>query len=84
MLCGLIQITAGEDGNGLRLFDPGYLNTAPVRSKISYIDGDKGILRYRGYPIEELAEKSSFTEVAFLLSEYSQVYFSTSVTACSV
>uniref|UniRef100_A0A7I4CHN1 Citrate synthase n=1 Tax=Physcomitrium patens TaxID=3218 RepID=A0A7I4CHN1_PHYPA len=61
------KITAGEDGNGLRLFDPGYLNTAPVRSKISYIDGDKGILRYRGYPIEELAEKSSFTEVAFLL-----------------
>ncbi|KAG0598229.1 hypothetical protein M758_12G056100 [Ceratodon purpureus] len=61
------KITAGGDGVGLRMFDPGYLNTAPVRSKISYIDGDKGILRYRGYPIEELAEKSSFTEVAFLL-----------------
>jgi citrate synthase len=65
-----MQITVGGDGNGLRLFDPGYLNTAPVRSTISYIDGDKGILRYRGYPIEELAEKSSFTEVAFLLSKY--------------
>ncbi|KAG0590595.1 hypothetical protein KC19_1G112800 [Ceratodon purpureus] len=61
------KIVAGGDGNGLRLFDPGYLNTAPVRSNISYIDGDKGILRYRGYPIEELAEKSSFLEVAYLL-----------------
>lgn len=69
-----MQITAGGDGAGLRLFDPGYLNTAPVRSTISYIDGDKGILRYRGYPIEELAEKSSFTEVAFLLSKYSYVF----------
>lgn len=60
------QITTG-DGNGLKLYDPGYLNTAPVRSSISYIDGDKGILRYRGYPIEELAEKSTFPEVAYLL-----------------
>lgn len=65
-----VQITAGGDGNGLRLFDPGYLNTAPVRSTISFIDGDKGILRYRGHPIEELAEKSSFLEVAYLLSEF--------------
>lgn len=65
-----MQIVAGGDGQGLRVFDPGYLNTAPVRSTISYIDGDKGILRYRGYPIEELAEKSSFLEVAYLLSEY--------------
>lgn len=63
----LKKITAGGDGFGLRLYDPGYLNTAPVRSSISYIDGDKGILRYRGYPIEELAEKSSFLEVAYLL-----------------
>uniref|UniRef100_A0A7I4AFA3 Citrate synthase n=1 Tax=Physcomitrium patens TaxID=3218 RepID=A0A7I4AFA3_PHYPA len=61
------KIVAGGDGQGLRVFDPGYLNTAPVRSTISYIDGDKGILRYRGYPIEELAEKSSFLEVAYLL-----------------
>lgn len=74
-LCDLLQITAGGDGNGLRLFDPGYLNTAPVRSTISYIDGDKGILRYRGYPIEELAEKSTFTEVAFLLSKYYSLLF---------
>jgi citrate synthase len=66
----LKQITAGGDGNGLKLYDPGYLNTAPVRSSISYIDGDQGILRYRGYPIEELADKSSYLEVAYLLSTY--------------
>lgn len=52
---------------GLRAYDPGYLNTASATSRISYIDGDKGILRYRGYPIEELAEKSTFLEVAYLL-----------------
>ncbi|KAI8839949.1 citrate synthase-like protein [Chytridium lagenaria] len=48
---------------GLRLYDNGYLNTSVCRSSISYIDGDKGILRYRGYDIEELAEKSSFLEL---------------------
>lgn len=63
------QITTGQDDKGLKLYDPGYLNTAPVRSSICYIDGDEGILRYRGYPIEELAENSTFLEVAFLLSE---------------
>jgi len=47
--------------------DPAYLNTASCRSAITFIDGDKGILRYRGYPIEELAEKCSFLEVAYLL-----------------
>ncbi|BBN17619.1 citrate synthase [Marchantia polymorpha subsp. ruderalis] len=52
---------------GVRLYDPGYANTAAVRSAISYIDGDRGILRYRGYPIEELAERSSFEEVSYLL-----------------
>ncbi|KAJ7550719.1 hypothetical protein O6H91_07G114400 [Diphasiastrum complanatum] len=61
------KIIAGGDGNGLKLYDPGYLNTAPVRSSISYIDGDKGILRYRGYPIEVLAENSTFMEVSYLL-----------------
>ena len=65
------QITAGPIDKGLKLYDPGYLNTAPVRSSICYIDGDAGILRYRGFPIEELAEGSSFVEVAYLLSEYS-------------
>ena len=65
-----LQISAGKGDKGLKLYDPGYLNTAPVRSAISYIDGDEGILRYRGYPIEELAEKSTFTEVSYLISEY--------------
>lgn len=51
----------------IRSYDPGYFNTAVCRSKITYIDGDKGILEYRGYPIEQLADKSSFLEVSFLL-----------------
>ncbi|XP_022948135.1 citrate synthase, glyoxysomal-like [Cucurbita moschata] len=63
----LKKITTGPNDKGLKLYDPGYLNTAPVRSSISYIDGDEGILRYRGYPIEELAESSTFVEVAYLL-----------------
>ncbi|KAL3821382.1 hypothetical protein ACJIZ3_007287 [Penstemon smallii] len=63
------KITTGKNDKGLKVYDPGYLNTAPVRSSICYIDGDEGILRYRGYPIEELAEGSSFLEVAYLLSE---------------
>ncbi|XP_061370405.1 citrate synthase, glyoxysomal-like isoform X1 [Gastrolobium bilobum] len=61
------KISTGKNDKGLELYDPGYLNTAPVRSTISYIDGDEGILRYRGYPIEELAEKSTFTEVSYLI-----------------
>ncbi|KAK9284127.1 hypothetical protein L1049_023294 [Liquidambar formosana] len=61
------KITTGKNDKGLKLYDPGYLNTAPVRSSICYIDGDEGILRYRGYPIEELAESSTFLEVAYLL-----------------
>ena len=48
-------------------YDPGYGNTAACKSNITYIDGDKGILRYRGYPIEQLAEQSTFLEVAYLL-----------------
>ncbi|WMV39467.1 hypothetical protein MTR67_032852 [Solanum verrucosum] len=61
------KITTGYNDKGIKLYDPGYLNTAPVRSSICYIDGDAGVLRYRGYPIEELAERSSFLEVAYLL-----------------
>lgn len=57
----------GDGAPGLRSYDPGYFGTASVTSRISFIDGDKGILNYRGYPIEQLAEKSSFIEVAFLL-----------------
>lgn len=71
----LEQIKAGPNDKGLKLYDPGYLNTAPVRSSICYIDGDAGILRYRGYPIEELAEGSSFVEVAYLLSKYWNIGF---------
>lgn len=71
LLPAIRQITTGKNDKGLKLYDPGYLNTAPVRSSICYIDGDEGILRYRGYPIEELAESSSFMEVAYLLSECS-------------
>ncbi|MGA0878288.1 MAG: citrate/2-methylcitrate synthase, partial [Ilumatobacteraceae bacterium] len=51
----------------LFLYDPAYLSTAACRSSITYLDGDNGILRYRGYPIEQLAEKSTFLEVAYLL-----------------
>ncbi|MFV0446316.1 MAG: citrate synthase [Planctomycetaceae bacterium] len=59
-----------KDGDfGLMTYDPGYLNTASTKSTITYIDGDKGILEYRGYPIEVLAEKCTFLEVAYLLLE---------------
>ena len=63
----LRQIKSGPDDFGLMSYDPVYLNTAACRSAISFIDGDKGILRYRGYPIEELAERSTFLETAYLL-----------------
>ncbi len=57
-----------EDGDfGMMSYDPAFMNTASTTSKITFIDGDKGILRYRGYPIDELAEKSSFLEVAYLI-----------------
>ncbi len=61
-------IRATELGKlGLVSYDPALLNTAACKSKVSYIDGDRGILRYRGYPIEELAEKSTFLETAYLI-----------------
>ncbi len=63
----LRQIKEGEDDPGLLSYDPAFLNTASCRSAITFIDGEKGILRYRGYPIEELAEHCSFLEVAYLL-----------------
>ncbi|GAA5998023.1 uncharacterized protein JCM10292_002269 [Rhodotorula paludigena] len=56
-----------EVEGGLRVYDPGFMNTAVVQSRITFIDGEKGILRHRGYPIEQLAEKSSFLETAYLL-----------------
>ncbi len=63
----LRQIKTSDEDFGLLGYDPGYLNTASCKSAITYIDGDKGILRYRGYPIEQLAEKSTFLETAYLL-----------------
>ncbi len=63
----LRKIKTHEDDFGLLSYDPAYMATASCRSAITFIDGDKGILEYRGYPIEQLAEKSTFLEVAFLL-----------------
>ncbi|MCO6450835.1 MAG: citrate synthase [Caldilineales bacterium] len=63
----LRQIKVDDDDFGLMSYDPAYLNTASCRSTITYIDGDAGILQYRGYPIEQLAEESTFLEVAYLL-----------------
>ncbi|MGH7537878.1 MAG: citrate synthase [Gemmatimonadales bacterium] len=63
----LRQVKSGPDDFGLMSYDPAYLNTAACKSAISFIDGDRGILRYRGYPIEELAERSTFLETAYLL-----------------
>jgi citrate synthase len=63
----LRQIKTSDDDFGLMSYDPAFTNTASCRSRITFIDGDKGILRYRGYPIEELAEKSNYLEVAYLI-----------------
>ncbi len=63
----LKQIKVNADDFGIMGYDPAFMNTASCRSAITFIDGDKGILRYRGYPIEQLAEKASFLEVAWLL-----------------
>ena len=63
----LRQIKTDEEDFGLLSYDPAFLNTASCRSAITFIDGERGILRYRGYPIEELAEQCSYMEVAFLL-----------------
>jgi citrate synthase len=63
----LRQIKSGPEDFGLMTYDPAFMNTASCRSSITYIDGDAGILRYRGYPIEVLAERCTFLEVAYLL-----------------
>src|SRR5437868_4962406 len=63
----LRQIKSGADDFGLMTYDPAFMNTANCRSAITYIDGDKGILLYRGYPIEQLAEESDFLETAYLI-----------------
>ncbi|ONI68751.1 citrate (Si)-synthase [Kribbella sp. ALI-6-A] len=63
----LKQISATDGDGGLATYDPGFVNTASTRSSVTFIDGDKGILEYRGYPIEQLAEQSNYLEVAYLL-----------------
>jgi len=63
----LRQIKVSEDDFGLMSYDPAFMNTASCKSTITFIDGEKGILRYRGYPIEELAERSTFLETAYLI-----------------
>jgi len=65
----LRQIASGPGDFGLMTYDPAFMNTAACRSAITFIDGDKGILEYRGYPIEEIADKATFLEVAYLLNE---------------
>src|SRR5687767_7288010 len=63
----LRQIKSGADDAGLMTYDPAFMNTAACRSRITYIDGDKGILEYRGYPIEQLAERATYLETAYLI-----------------
>jgi citrate synthase len=63
----LRNIKVSDDDFGLMTYDPAFMNTASCRSAITYLDGDNGVLRYRGYPIEQLAAKSTFLEVAWLL-----------------
>src|SRR5918911_345242 len=63
----LRQIKTSADDFGLMSYDPAFLNTASCRSAITYIDGDKGVLLYRGYPVEQLAEQSDYLETAYLI-----------------
>ena len=63
----LRKIKLTDDDFGLLSYDPAFMSTASCKSRVTFIDGDKGILRYRGYPIEQLAERSTFLEVAYLL-----------------
>jgi citrate synthase len=63
----LRQIKTGPDDFGLMTYDPAFMNTASCQSAITFIDGDRGILRYRGYPIEQLAENCTFLDVAYLI-----------------
>jgi len=63
----LLGLKDPESGNGLRSYDPAFMNTAACRSAVTYLDGEAGVLQYRGYPIEQLAEHSTYLEVAYLL-----------------
>lgn len=81
-----IDISSLRSTTGLITLDPGYKNTGATKSAITFLDGEKGILRYRGYPIEQLAEKSDFLEVAYLLingdlpNAHQTEYFNSSIT----
>jgi citrate synthase len=61
------QIRTNDEDFGIMMYDPAFMNTASCRSSITFIDGERGVLEYRGYPIEVLAEHSTFLEVAYLL-----------------
>src|SRR5688572_24199744 len=63
----LRQLNTSDEDFGLMTYDPAFTNTASCKSRITFIDGDQGILRYRGYPIEQLAERSTFLETSYLL-----------------
>src|ERR1051325_1185976 len=63
----LRQIKVSDGDFGMMTYDPAFMNTASCKSRITLIDGDRGILRYRGYPIEQLAEQSTFLAVAYLI-----------------
>src|SRR5205809_1818985 len=63
----LRQIKTGDDDFGLMSYDPAYTNTASCRSAITYIDGEAGILEYRGYPIDQLCDNATYLEVAYLI-----------------
>src|ERR1043166_5378745 len=63
----LRQIKVAEGDFGLMSYDPGFTNTASCQSRVTFIDGEKGILQYRGYPIEQLAEQSTYLETAYLI-----------------
>jgi citrate synthase len=63
----LRQIKVSPDDFGLMSYDPGFMNTAACKSRVTFIDGEKGVLRYRGYPIEQLAEQSNYLETAYLV-----------------
>src|SRR5262245_18075632 len=63
----LRKIKTGENDVGLITYGPAFMNTASCRSRITYIDGDEGVLLYRGYPIEQLAEQSTYLETAYLI-----------------
>src|SRR5258708_24480203 len=63
----LRQIKVTPDEFGMMTYDPAFMNTAACKSRITYIDGDQGVLLYRGYPIEQLAEQSDYIETAYLI-----------------